>query len=263
MLSELLVWAGVKSSPAARKLGYAKAAVSLWSRRRRCAKLWQQHEEKSRAFILDVGRSATRFDTIWLLGAGTLADLPLKELSTAFRRVLVFDVALLPGALAQSRRFGNVELRLEDVTGVIAPLEEWRPRTPVPLPSDETLAELDPVPPDCVISVNLLSQLPLLPMEYLRRNGVSRSAAEQFGRGIIQAHLRGLSALGCPAGLLTDATRIWRSRTGEVVMRESAVLDVPLPPGEREWSWPLAPRGEIDPEAGLEVRVQAWRLNAS
>lgn len=259
MLSELVVWAGVKSFPAARRLGYAKAAVSLWSRRRRCAALWREHEANTRQFVLDVAQLSRRFDTIWLFGAGTVADLPLGELSTLFHRVMIFDVALLAGARRQAAHFSNVELRLADVTGVVEPLTEWRPQLPLPLPSDDILSELDPVPPDCVISVNLLSQLPLLPMEYVRRHGISRTAAETFGRAILKAHLRGLGNLGCPIGLIADASRIWRSRTGEVVMQESAVLDVALPPADREWFWTLAPRGEIDPEAALEVRVQASR----
>ena len=260
MIAELLVWAGVSASPSARKLGYARAAVSLWSRRRRCAARWQEHEAKSRAFILDVAQSCRRFDTLWLFGAGTLADLPLTELSGLFRRVLLFDIAFLASARRQTQSFGNVELRLADLTGLVEPLLEWRPQTPLPLPSGEGLAELDPVPPDCVLSVNLLSQLPLLPMEYVKRHGVGRHAAENFGRAVLQAHLAGLKTFACPVGLLADASRIWRSRAGETVMRESAVLDVVLPPAEREWLWPLAPRGEIDPESSLEIRVQASRL---
>lgn len=262
MLSELVVWTGVKSFPSARRLGYAKAAVSLWSRRRRCAKLWREHEEKTRSFILDVARSARRSDTIWLFGAGTLADLPLKDLSAMFRQVLVFDVALLASARRAVRHLGNVELRLADVTGVVRPLAEWQPQMPLPLVPVSFMAELDPVPPDCIVSVNLLSQLPLLPMEYLRRRGVSRTKTEAFGRAIIEAHLHDLAGLSCPVGMITDATRFWRSRTGETVMQESAVLDVRLPVPEREWFWTLAPRGEIDLEASLEVRVQASRLNA-
>lgn len=260
MLFELAVWAGVKSFPAARQLGYPKAAVSLWSRRRRCAALWREHEESTRRFILDVAQSSRRFDSIWLFGAGTLADLPLAELSASFSRVVIFDVALLAGARRRALRFRNIELRLADVTGVIRPLAEWQPQMPPPLTPETAMAGLDPVPPDCAISVNLLSQLPLLPMEHLRKRGISRPAAEAFGRALLQAHLRGLQRLGCPAGLIADATRIWRSRAGETVMQESAVLDIRLPPPEREWFWTLAPRGEIDPEAALEVRVQASRL---
>lgn len=260
MIAELVAWAGVAASPSARKLGYARAAVSLWSRRRRCAPRWQEHEANSRAFILDVAGSCRRFDTLWLFGAGTLADLPLAELSGLFRQILLFDIAFLASARRQVRSFGNVELRLADITGLVEPLTEWRPQTPLPIPSGEGLTELDPVPPDCVLSVNLLSQLPLLPMEYVKRHGVGRHAAENFGRAILQAHLAGLNAFACPVGLLADASRIWHSRAGETVMRESALLDVALPPAEREWLWPLAPRGEIDPESSLEVRVQASRL---
>ena len=262
MLAELVVWSGVVAPPAARRLGYAKAAVSLWSRRRRCAKDWAAHEGKTRDFALSVAEAAPRRETLWLLGGGTLADLPLAELSALFRRIIVFDIALLGMARRRARRFGNVELRAADVTGVVAPLTEWRPGLPLPIPPAEALRDLDPVPPDCVLSLNLLSQLPVQPSLWLQKQGVSRTSADSFGRTILHAHIDGLAALGCPAGLVTDRMRLWRNRAGELVLQESAVLDVLLPAPDQTWHWPLAPRGEIDPELALDMEVIAARLPA-
>lgn len=263
MLAELAVWAGIQADPAARRLGYAKAAVSLWSRRRRCHKAWAEHEANTRDFALSVARDGRRQDTLWLLGGGTLADLPLAELSAQFRRILVFDIAWLASARRLAKQFPNVELRLADVTGVVGPLAEWRAGLPLPIPSPRAVMELDEVPPDCVLSLNLLSQLPLLLMEHAQKHGVSRTGAEAFGRAILRAHLDGLRAMACPVGLTTDRRRIWRSRAGEVVMSEDAVLDVDLPAPEREWRWAVAPRGEIDNETGLDITVQAARWSGA
>lgn len=263
MLAELLVWAGIQADPAARRLGYAKAAVSLWSRRRRCHKAWAEHEANTRDFALSVAQSCERRDTLWLLGGGTLADLPLAELSAQFRHILVFDIAWLASARRLAKQFPNVELRLADVTGMVGPLAEWRAGLPLPIPSPRAVPELDDVPPDCVLSLNLLSQLPLLPMEYVQKHGVSRTGADTFGRAILQAHLDGLRAMACPVGLAADARRIWRSRAGEVVMSENALLGLELPAPEREWRWPVAPRGEIDNESSLDITVQALRWNGA
>lgn len=262
MLAEMLVWAGTQASRPARQLGYARAAVSLWSRRRRWARDWAEHETNTRDFALKTVAACRRRDTVWLLGGGTLSDLPLAELSKLFRRVVVFDIAWLPQAQAAGRRWSNVELKLADVTGVVQPLSEWRLGMPLPIPPVDAMTDLDPVPPDCVLSLNLLSQLPLLPMEYVQRHGMTVQAAETFGRAILQAHLQGLQDFACPVGLIADARRVWRSRAGEVVLSESAVLGVKLPPPERSWRWPVAPRGEIDNETGLEITVEASRLNA-
>jgi hypothetical protein len=263
MLAEMLVWAGTRATQPARQLGYAKAAVSLWSRRRRCARDWAEHEANTRDFALRTAGRCRRRDTVWLLGGGTLSDLPLNELSGLFRRVLVFDIAWLPQARAAARRWQNVELRLADVTGLAQPLSEWRLGMPLPIPSAAAMRQLDPVPPDCVLSLNLLSQLPLLPMEYVQRQGVTLQAAEKFGRAILQAHQQGLQDFACPVGLVADARRIWRSRAGEVVLSESAVLGVKLPAPEKGWFWPVAPRGEIDNETGLEIAVEASWPNAA
>lgn len=261
MLAEMLVWAGTQATKPARQLGYARAAVSLWSRRRRWTRDWAEHEANTRDFALKTVSSCRRRDTVWLLGGGTLSDLPLAELSGLFRRVLVFDIAWLPQARSLARRWPNVDLRLADVTGMAQPLSEWRLGMPLPIPSAEAMRELDPVPPDCVLSLNLLSQLPLLPMEYVQRQGITLQAAESFGRAILLAHLQGLQDFACPVGLTADARRIWRSRAGEVVLTESAVLGEALPAPEKSWQWPVAPRGEIDNETGLEIAVEASRLN--
>ncbi len=110
MLAEMLVWAGTQATQPARQLGYAKAAVSLWSRRRRWTRDWAEHETNTRDFALKMVAACRRHDTIWLLGGGTLSDLPLAELSGLFKRVVVFDIAWLPQARHLARRWPNVEL---------------------------------------------------------------------------------------------------------------------------------------------------------
>src|SRR3546814_3160105 len=97
--------------------------------------------QKTRAFALSVAAAAPRRDTLWLLGGGTLADLPLADLSPLFRQIIVFDIALLGMARRKARRFGNVELRAADVTGMVAPLTEWRPGLPLPIPAAEARSE--------------------------------------------------------------------------------------------------------------------------
>lgn len=208
---------------------------------------------------MDVAGSSQARDTLWILGGGTLADLPVGELAAMFRQVVIFDIALLRSARRIAKRWPNVELRSADVTGLVQPLAGWKTGMPLPVPGDG-LKDLGAAP-DCVLSLNLMSQLPLLPMQYLQRAGISRLAAEGFGRRILQAHLDGLGPLGCPVGVTADLRRIWRSRAGEPVMSENALLDIELPAVEQEWTWPLAPLGEIDPETGLDVRVGALRLN--
>lgn len=208
---------------------------------------------------MDVAGSCQRRDSIWILGGGTLADLPVAELAAMFRQVVIFDIALLWSARQAVKRWSNVSLRLADVTGLVRPLARWKSGMSLPVPGNG-LAGLE-TPPDCVLSLNLMSQLPLLPMQHLQRAGLPRSAAEDFGRGMLRAHFDSLGALDCPVGVTADLRRIWRSRAGEPVMSESALLDMDLPAVEQEWTWPLAPLGEIDPETGLDVRVGALRLN--
>ncbi len=257
MLAELVLNALVRCDPAARRLGYGRGAVSLWSRARRCAAAWAPHHAATQDYVLARLATLPRGGTAWVLGAGLLADLPLAALAAQFDRVLLADIAFLPGLGRRLRGFGNVELRLFDASGLVAPLASWRPELPLPAPSAQALALLDATPPALVLSLNLLSQLPLLPLDWLERHGIGFVARQDYGRRIVAAHLAGLRDLGCPVALVSDHRRIFRNRAGEVVVAESALFDVTPPPAEREWSWALAPLGEIDRHTALDLRVLA------
>lgn len=259
MLAELAVNLLIRAAPGARRLGYARALTSLWSRSRRQAEAWKAHQAHTRSFALAVAEEASRRYTAWVLGGGTFGDIPLAELSGMFNKVIVFDIAHLPGSAERIARHRNVELRLADVTGLVAPLAAWRPGQPLPQPGVAALTSLDPVLPDCILSLNVLSQLPLLPMEWLERHGLPLADRRAYGQAIIAAHLEALARAACPVALVTDARRIWRSRAGETIVAESAVLDVALPAAADEWTWPIAPLGEIDNESSLDFRVIAAR----
>ncbi|WP_428246407.1 hypothetical protein [Ferrovibrio sp.] len=259
MLAELLLSTMVRCEPAARQLGYGRAQVGLWSRSRRCAKAWAPHHAESRAFVESLLSDLPQGGTAWVLGAGLLDDLPLQALSAKFDRVLLADIAWLPMQLWRLKRFPNLEARQFDVSGLVPAMLEWRPGKPLPEPQPEALLALDAARPNLVLSLNLLSQLPLLPLEKLERAGQSFVMRQAYGRRIVAAHLAGLRLLDCRVGLVSEQRRIFRNRAGEVVMSESALFDVTPPVAEKEWGWNLAPLGEIDNQTALELRVFASR----
>ncbi len=259
MLAELLLNTVVTCQPHARRLGYGKGLVSLWSRSRRCTKAWAPHHAATRNFVEDLVQTLPSGGNVWVLGAGLLDDVPLDLLSRHFSRVLLVDIAFLPGLRFRLRRFGNVEARLFDVTGLAAPLSQWQAGLPLPALNAEKILEIDSVPPSLVLSLNLLSQLPLLPLEWLQGWGQGFAVRHAYGRSIVSAHLRGLRRFDCPVGLVTDHRRVFRNRAGEVVVAESALFEVTPPVAEKEWTWALAPLGEIDDQTALDLRVMATR----
>lgn len=257
MLAELLLNSLVRCEPAARRLGYGRAQVGLWSRSRRCAKAWAPHHAETRAFVESLLAGQPQGGTAWVLGAGLLDDLPLAALAAKFDRVLLADIAWLPMQLWRLKRYPNVEARLFDVSGLAPMMLEWRVGKPLPEPQPAALLGLDADKPGLVLSLNLLSQLPLLPLEKLERAGQSFASRQAYGRRIVAAHLAGLRQLDCRVGLVSEQRRIFRNRAGEVVMSESALFDITPPVAEKEWGWNLAPLGEIDNQTALELRVFA------
>lgn len=260
MLAELVLNALVRCEAPARRLGYGRGAVSLWSRSRRCARAWAPHHAATREFVAGLLRDLPQQGgTAWVLGAGLLDDLPLDDLCSRFDRVILADIAFLPGMARRLRRYRNTEMHLFDATGIVAPLSRWQPAENLPQPEVNALSALDTTAPSLVLSLNLLSQLPLLPLTWLERHGVDHGTRQDYGRRIVAAHLAGLRGLSCPIGLVSDFRRIFRNRAGEPVVAESALFDLTPPVAEREWTWSLAPLGEIDRQTALDLRVLATR----
>jgi len=257
LLLEWLQLVGIRCDASARKLGYARAEVSLWSRARRCHAAWAPHHANTRAFVESLLSGLPAGGTCWVLGAGLLDDVPLAALSARFDRVLLADISFTRATWRELSSLPRCEPRLFDATGIVAPLADWQPGQALPMPRAQL--HLDATAPALVLSLNLLSQLPLLPLEWLERHGVALAERQAYGRRILQAHLAALRGLACPVGLVTDFRRIFRNRAGEAVMSESALLDVSPPVAEQEWSWTLAPLGEIDRQTRLDLRVLATR----
>lgn len=260
MLAELAVWPFIRTSKAARALGYARAQVSLWSRAKRCGAAWEAHRVATKAFALEAALVAPKKDCVWVLGAGTLEDIPLDQLRAAYAQVVVIDIAFLPWIWRRLEKMSGVTPKLGDITGLAESAARWRPGDPAPQAEAGALLKQEAPRPDCILSLNILSQLPLLPLGYLQKRGLGEKERGQLARGIISSHLAALAQFEGVAALVTDQRRIWRNRAGEAVAVESAVEELTLPPAEREWTWAIAPRGEIDPELALDFRVVACRL---
>lgn len=239
-----------------RRLGYAYASVACVARARRCAAQWAPHLENSRAAVRAAMADCARTGTVVVLGAGPALDVPLAELAARFRRVVLADTAHpLPARLA-ARRLRNVELVPVDLTGLADALADKRAAT---LPSPACVAFLDDPTVDLVVSANVLSQLPLVPVAAAMKRW-PRTGAESLGRAIVEAHLAHLRGFRCPVLLLTDVVRAVFDADNRPVSQDDALFGVPLPEGS-EWEWDVAPRGELRGGRSVMTRVRAVRLD--
>lgn len=239
-----------------RAMGYMREVVGIRGRYKRCAGYWAEHVEKTRSIILRGAERCGQKRRAVILGGGLLHDVPVAELAQQFREVVLVDLVHPWWARRATRRFANVKRVAADITGTIAEAYAISWDREKPLPASAPSLFVDDPELDFTASVNLLSQLPCMPMTYLNSQGAhGRDKIEDYARGLIQAHMDYLSRLpGCVA-LITDVERLKYTMMNQVVERKDLFFGVKLPKWGEEWEWKLAPCPEADPHHHYFRRV--------
>jgi hypothetical protein len=245
MLAELIEYALTPCPRFARRMGYLYETIAIRSRAARCSAAWAPHQERTRAVIRRaMGRCKLRRKAV-VLGSGPLLDVPLAELAAGFADVVLVDI-VQPLGSRWRRRFANVRTVTADVTCIAEEVYRVANDPLAALPRAEPGLFCDDRDVDLVASVNLLSQLPYLPVEYLTRAGAhTPEAIESFARDLVAAHLGYLRRVPGIAALVSDVEMLTVDAKGTVVGREDTIYGAPPPRGDEEWVWQLAPRPEI------------------
>lgn len=247
MIREALEWLATPAPRAWRDLGYLTETIAIAARHRRCRTAWAGHLGRSRQAILDAAQDAPGRRTAVVLGSGPLLDVPLAELAGMFAKVILVDALHPLNARWRARRYGNVELVSADLTGTLEALYRWQVHDPLPEPRTPEVLRRDDV--DFVVSLNLLSQLGVLPVEWIeKRAGVPGPAiAEAYAATLTRAHLADLASCRARTCLVADVEWWQQKPDGTVVERASTIYEVPPPPASQEWAWAIAPAPESDP----------------
>ncbi|KAF0234187.1 MAG: hypothetical protein FD177_1099 [Desulfovibrionaceae bacterium] len=238
MLAELVEYLLTSCPLPARKLGYLTEAVAIRARHRRCRAAWQSHLENSRAAIMEAAQASSGRKCALVLGSGALLDVPVEQLARMFERVVLADVVHPLAARWRVRRLYNVRCMTLDVTGTLAALAHGPG-----IPDSTPLALCDLLKreaPDLIVSANILSQLPLLPLRRLKASGLHAPLElEAFASRLLAEHVSLLEA--CPGTACLIADIRWHGTSGI----ENPLRGALLPPPVRTWTWNVAPRPEI------------------
>ena len=250
MIEELIAWARLDCLPAAQRLGLRREAAALAVRHRRLRTHWADHIAQTRAALLaSARRSAAAPDAprrAWIMGAGLLQDVPLRELLDLFETIDLVDVCFGPAARAAVRRHPDqVRCVRQDVSGVLDDLSRDPRRAAPVMPADAWCA-----------SVNLLSQLPLLPCAALLDRGAADAEVERYGRAMQRAHVDALGQVP-HACLIIEYAQTRADAPDEVLQPglPDRLFSDGWTAGSR-WHWPLNPEGEADEPSGRAM--QAW-----
>ncbi len=272
MLRELLTYWRTPCPAEIRKMGYLREAVGISARYRRRKANWLPHLLNSTSLIMEAVELCDRKRKALILGSGALYDIPLAQLAQRFESVILVDLIHLPAARRAVSKFPNCHLLQHDVTELLTDLQQHFRRSDIN--ADRTLAVaqpqhfLDDNQIDLVVSANILSQLHLLPLDFVRRRyrRLDKERREErnvrldrFAAAITRAHLDYLRRFAAITTLICDVAKVVINKQGETVDVESAINNVELPFVGRRWVWDIAPR----PEIHRSYSLQHWVLGVA
>ncbi len=231
MILEALEWCLTPASYAARKSGLLAEQIAIRHRARRCRDAWSEHLARTKAFMAK--RLPTAGKEVAVLGSGHLHDVDLKGLLARFDRVVLVDaVHPLEVRLRARLSSGRIVCLAADVSGIGA-------AQGLPDAIDTTGPAFERIRrADCVVSVNLMSQLVVVPVRRWAGLGLPDEAIIRAARSVLEAHLALLRSCR-KALLISDAAHRFDGGAWEDLL-----LGTALPPPDEEWTWTLAPRGE-------------------
>jgi hypothetical protein len=230
-----------------REMAYKKELFGIRRRWRQWGQAWRPHCENTCRVLLSATKRCPRRRNAIVFGSGFLHDVPLGELCAAFERVILVDLIHPFSTRRKAKRLGAALLTAdvsETAEGVWLAVE--KPGTPLPQSRPRLFLGDDDV--DFVASVNLLSQLPVMPENYLRR--WQTHPAEQidaYCRNVIEAHLSYLRALPGVVALIADVEARTVGQAGHEVARSSTLYGAAMPFSGEQWLWPLVPHGVRPP----------------
>jgi len=230
-----------------RALGYVREAIAIEARYGRHHTAWASHLARCRLNILAAAKFLPPASTIMIIGSGALHDVPVEALLSEGHKLLLVDIFHLPKVRRRYRKHDRVHFIEQDVTGLVKNLYQRKiiAKTAFTLPRA-----------DLVISLNILSQLPINLIKYAARHNIA--LPDNFARDIMSGHL---TLLRPGALLISDLERRYE-KDGVPLETEAALPDPGLSTPVDQWDWHIAPGGELDREISLTHQVGCWHIQS-
>jgi hypothetical protein len=236
--------------------GYRRDQKGILRRYHREAKNWELHLSKTKDCILNFIEGKT--GRVAVLGSGWLLDVPVDALKKQFDEIVCYDL-LHPKNIvkqyADNQKFSFIE---RDVTGG---LSDWALQQPVyegnalsVVPEFGGFFEANDF--DAVISVNLLSQLDGLAVDYLTdEKNYPLAELLLMSQSVQQQHIDSL-----PKGktlLITDTVEFAFDEISEI---ERKLIHAQLPHSFDTWIWTFDTRGLYIAGKEVNMKVEAFLL---
>lgn len=261
------------------KLGILHEIIAIKSRYYRHREAWDEHLERTKAYILKTAEKTRIKNHVLILGAGLLLDIPLNELSNIFKKVTLVDIFFLQESIDRIKSFENVDFKQLDITSSFKEFYTlfFKYFRNNPQYFDQHLKNLSYLLPnfaldftdlDLVISANLCSQLPSTIEGFLNKKKYAFENKAFYCQSLVKNHLQYLRQLRkqtkAEVLLISDFERIIKNKSGEIIFQTSSLADA-VPEltlnHDEDWVWQLAPYGELDKNHSLELKVLAKNID--
>jgi len=202
---------------------------------------WNSHLAKCRDFIL---RAADNLNPriITILGSGWLLELPISELAGKAEKIYLVDIVHPPQVIAQTAGLKNVQLVEEDLSGGLIE-EVWEKAGKHRIIC--RLKSLDEIripgyqfyrDPGLVISLNILTQIEVLPERFLRKHAwAGEEEYMRFKKEVQKKHICSLSKYRTI--LITDTSQIFTDKKGNVTEKQTLLTELPEGSYSESWIW--------------------------
>jgi hypothetical protein len=208
---------------------------------------WNSHLEKCRSYIL---RAIDKHKPgkVTVLGSGWLLELPIAEIVEKTGKVSLIDIIHPPDVVRQAGKISNIELIESDITGGLIGLvwqnvnryaffKKTRSLEGIIIP--EYIPASDP---GMIISLNLITQLEMLLVRYLKRKArIGEEEMINFRKTLQDRHIDFISKYR--SVLITDYEELITDRSGEVKKVPTLLAELPSCSHREEWTWDFDLKG--------------------
>lgn len=246
-------------------MGYVTDQDGIMTRYLREQQNWDEHLNKTKSFILSAFSNKPG-GKLAVLGSGWLLDLPLEALTQKFDKIILVDVRHPAQVVKKAEKYKNVKLFETDLTGGGIDFCWERRKARDEHLSKYFLDEFEPeqpalpLEPDAFISLNILNQLDILLVDYLKkRNGrITESEITRFRKKIQQFHIDWITAK--PGCLITDVLELNEDETGKTEQHELVFANLPGHDHTEEWTWNFDLSGKYHNgfKTSMKVKAFAW-----
>jgi len=223
------------------KMGYYEYQHGLIFRHLSQEEGWNRHLEKCRDFILKAAERV-RPKKVTVLGSGWLLEVPVLELSEKVEKVILVDIVHPPEVRKQTVEMKNIEVSEQDVSGGLIKevwdkggrfnfLSKMRSLDDIKIPQYRFHGD-----PGMVVSVNILTQLEILPERFLKRHTrVSEEEYLKFRTEVQRNHIKSLG--GYRAVIITDTSETITEKNGSVTEKKTLLAELPKGSYSESWTW--------------------------